>query len=87
VLTDVVVDEADLEDALAVVVGNSSRQYGFGGLVRPPTDPGGVHRFGGVVEILETLRDRADVVRVDTPARLEVGDAMTIVGGSPKQSL
>jgi Mrp family chromosome partitioning ATPase len=93
-LTDVVINEADLEDALTVVPippkpywqRNDLRNGRGRGMLevltlgRIPTDPGEFTGSERVVEILERLRDRADVVPVDTPAMLAVGDAMTIGG-------
>src|SRR5436305_1340879 len=41
----------------------------------PVTDPGGLVGREGVRDLLRTLRQRADVVLVDTPPLLQVGDA------------
>jgi polysaccharide biosynthesis transport protein len=93
-LTDVVAGDVALENSLKPVPippksywGRSDSQNGHGAgalevltLGRTPPDPGEFIGSQRVVEILETLRDRADVVLVDTPAMLAVGDAMTIAG-------
>ena len=49
-------------------------------LGQPPADPCEFTGSERVAEILESLRGRADVVLIDTPAILSVGDAMTIAG-------
>jgi len=46
----------------------------------PPADPGEFTGSERVAGILDNLRGRADVVLIDTPALLSVGDAMTIGG-------
>jgi polysaccharide biosynthesis transport protein len=93
-LTDLVAGDVALENSLKAVSispkaywGRSDSQNGHGAgalevltLGRTPPDPGELVGSQRVVEILETLRDRADVVLVDTPAMLAVGDAMTIAG-------
>jgi tyrosine-protein kinase len=93
-LTDVVAGDVALENSLKAVPippksywGRSDSQNGHGAgvlevltLGRTPPDPGEFVGSQRVAEILETLRDRADVVLVDTPAMLAVGDAMTIAG-------
>jgi tyrosine-protein kinase len=93
-LTDVVAGDVALEKSLKAVPippksywGRSDSQNGHGAgalevltLGRTPPDPGEFVGSQRVAEILETLRDRADVVLVDTPAMLAVGDAMTIAG-------
>jgi Mrp family chromosome partitioning ATPase/capsular polysaccharide biosynthesis protein len=92
--TDVVASDVALENSLKAVAippkpywGRSDSQNGHGAgalevltLGRTPPDPGEFVGSQGVFEILETLRDRADIVLVDTPAMLAVGDAMTIAG-------
>jgi Mrp family chromosome partitioning ATPase len=47
---------------------------------RPPPDPGEFVGSDRVVEILKELRARAEIVLVDAPALLGVGDAMTLSG-------
>ena len=93
-LTDVVIDNADLEDALTVVPIPPKPYWGRDGsrngrargvlevltLGHPPAEPGEFTGSERVAEILESLRGRADVVLIDTPAILSVGDAMTIAG-------
>jgi polysaccharide biosynthesis transport protein len=93
-LTDVVAGDVGLENSLKAVAippkpywGRSDSQNGDGAgalevltLGRIPPDPGEFIGSQGVFEVLETLRDRADIVLVDTPAMLAVGDAMTIAG-------
>jgi tyrosine-protein kinase len=93
-LTDVVAGDVALENSLKAVAippkpywGRSDSQNGHGAgalevltLGRTPPDPGEFVGSQGVFEVLETLRDRADIVLVDTPAMLAVGDAMTIAG-------
>ena len=93
-LTDLVIDNADLEDALTVVPippkpywGRDGSRNGRGRgvlevlpLGQPPADPSEFTGSERVAEILESLRGRADVVLIDTPAILSVGDAMTIAG-------
>ena len=89
-LTDVVQGDVSLEDALTVVPISARTDTRRNGR-RPgalevltvgylPTDPGELVGSAGVVDILERLRSRADVLLVDTPAILSVGDAMTIAG-------
>jgi Mrp family chromosome partitioning ATPase len=46
-----------------------------------PPDPGEFMSSGGLSQVLEELRARADVVIVDTPPILHVGDAIAL---SPK---
>ena len=89
-----VIDNADLEDALTVVRippkpywGRDGSRNGRGRgvlevltLGQPPADPGEFTGSERVAEILESLRGRADVVLIDTPAILSVGDAMTLAG-------
>jgi Mrp family chromosome partitioning ATPase len=93
-LTDLVLGTADLEEALNIVPmqekpywgrGHSSKGQAHGVLKvlpigRTPPDPGEFAGSERVAEVLATLRERADVVLVDTPAALAVGDAMTIAG-------
>jgi polysaccharide biosynthesis transport protein len=93
-LTDVVIEGAALEDALTVVPipprpywGRDGSRNGHGRamlevltLGQPPADPGEFTGSERVAGILEQLRGRADVVLIDTPAMLSVGDAMTIAG-------
>jgi Mrp family chromosome partitioning ATPase len=93
-LTDVVIDNADLEDALTVIPIHPNPYWGRNGsrngrgpgvlevltLGQPPADPGEFTGSERVAEILESLQGRADVVLIDTPAILSVGDAMTLVG-------
>jgi succinoglycan biosynthesis transport protein ExoP len=93
-MTDVVMGNANLGDALRVVPipaksywRRSDLRNGRGRgvlevlpLGRPPTDPGEFTGSDRVLEVLEGLRDRADVVLVDTAAMLTVGDAVPIGG-------
>jgi Mrp family chromosome partitioning ATPase/capsular polysaccharide biosynthesis protein len=93
-LTDVAVGDVDLADALTSVPlprqpywhrRDSRNGHGPGSLEvltlgRRPSDPGEFTGSERVLEILESLRDRADVVLIDTAAMLAVGDAMTIGG-------
>jgi Mrp family chromosome partitioning ATPase len=43
-----------------------------------PPDPGEFVGTAALTEILEQLRERADIVLVDAPPALHVGDAMTL---------
>jgi len=89
-LTDVAHGNVGLEDAITAVPISAKPHTQQNGQ-RPgtleilsvghlPTDPGELVGSKGVVDILDRLRRRADVVLVDTPAMLSVGDAMTIAG-------
>jgi Mrp family chromosome partitioning ATPase len=93
-LTDAVLDGVTLDDALNVVPippkpywrhGPSSNGHADGLLEvltvgRPLPDPGEFVGSEKVAELLATLRERADVVLIDTPAVLAVGDAMAVAG-------
>jgi tyrosine-protein kinase len=78
-LTEVVLGQLDLPHALILTARN-----GYGGtleilaLGNAPPDPGELAGSRRVASILQALRERADVVLVDAPSVLGLGDAMTL---------
>ena len=91
-LTDVVLGDVELQGALKAVLippkaywrDGHSRDGQVGGMLevltlgRPPPDPGEFIGSEQVARIVKRLRERADVVLIDTPAALAVGDPMLI---------
>jgi capsular exopolysaccharide synthesis family protein len=72
-LTDVVLGQASMEAATKVV---SGVQLLPAGLV--PPNPGEFVSFGEVSNLLDALAKRVDLVLIDTPPMLLVGDALTL---------
>ncbi len=83
-LTGVAVGDVSLSDALNVVDVHSDSGAADGGLLEimtvgaPPPDPGAFLSSTFVAEMLRKLSERCDVLLVDAPPMLGVGDAMTI---------
>jgi polysaccharide biosynthesis transport protein len=91
-ITDVVLGSVSLDSALARVPivgeptrrparGNGNRLTGFldvlpGGTM--PPDPGDLVRTAALAEVLDEVEARADVVLVDAPPLLAVGDALAL---------
>jgi capsular exopolysaccharide synthesis family protein len=84
-LTDVAAGRVGLEEALkevelpsgsaAELAGGKLEVLGAGAL---PPDPGDVVGTAAVAGVLDALRERADVVLVDSPPLLRVGDALQL---------
>lgn len=93
-ITDVALGHAPLEAALAhVALGEPSKEDGFGngagrvdGVLEVlttgpiPPEPGEFASSRALGEILTRLREEADLVLIDTPPLLHVGDAMALSG-------
>ncbi len=82
-LTDVVLEHATLAEALVPVPIDSGRAGRRASLeLLPagtvPLDPGELVASDELADLLAKLRERADLVLVDTPPLLQVGDAMTV---------
>jgi Mrp family chromosome partitioning ATPase len=93
-LTDVALGHVALEEALASVAisdasqrtpeGNGSRPNGVEGVLEvltagpPPPNAGEFVGSHTLAAVLAELRQRADLVLIDTPPLLHVGDAMTL---------
>jgi polysaccharide biosynthesis transport protein len=84
-LTDVAAGRVALDEALhdvALPSGSAAELAGGRlevlGAGTPPPDPGDVVGTAAVAEVLERLRERADVVLVDSPPLLEVGDGLQL---------
>jgi capsular exopolysaccharide synthesis family protein len=83
-LTSVAVGDAELADALCIVDVHPELPVADGGLLEvvrvgvPPPDPGEFLSSAFVTDALAALADRCDVLLIDTPPLLAVGDAMTI---------
>jgi succinoglycan biosynthesis transport protein ExoP len=93
-LTDVALGHVALEEALASVAisdasqrtpeGNGSRPNGVEGVLEvltagpPPPNAGEFVGSDTLAAVLAELRQRADLVLIDTPPLLHVGDAMTL---------
>lgn len=83
-LTSVAVGEATLGDALCVVDVHPEPTVADPGMLEvvrvgvPPPDPGEFLSSGFVRDALAKLAARCDVLLIDTPPLLAVGDAMTI---------
>lgn len=83
-LTGVAVGDVLLSDALNVVDVNADTAPAEGGLLEvmtvgvPPPDPGAFLSSRFVADMLQRLAERCDVLLVDAPPMLGIGDAMTI---------
>jgi polysaccharide biosynthesis transport protein len=83
-LTSVAVGEAELGDALCIVDVHPEPTVADAGMLEvvrvgvPPPDPGEFLSSGFVTDALAALAARCDVLLIDTPPMLAVGDAMTI---------
>jgi capsular exopolysaccharide synthesis family protein len=83
-LTGVAVGDVSFSDALNVVDVKADTAPADGGLLEvmtvgvPPPDPGAFLSSRFVAELLHQLADRCDILLIDAPPMLGVGDAMTV---------
>ncbi|HEY3764929.1 MAG TPA: polysaccharide biosynthesis tyrosine autokinase, partial [Gaiellales bacterium] len=83
-LTSVAIGEAELGEALCIVDVHPEHPVADGGLLEvvrvgvAPADPGEFLSSRFVTDAMAALAERCDVLLIDTPPMLAVGDAMTI---------